>query len=396
MDDLGEGESPIPEDDEEEGEAEAEEGQENKKADATKKEEKEVDVSKMSSYERQQYTLQQKIAALEERIAAPRTWELTGEVDAGHRPADSLLQTDIDFDHIGVTSTAVDESVAQDIDTMIKRRIKDKAWDDPERKAEPEEKQFKPMEEVSAEKSQFGLAELYERDAQAQAAAASDNPLPTEKETALQKEHQELAGLFAALCHKLDALSNFHFTPKPPRLELTVTTQAPALQMEEVIPVAVSDAQLAAPHEVFASAAQGMPATSGEKSREEKKAEHRRKKAARKKRAEARTADEDAKAAAKARLLGESAGGLEKGKKGGMKKSKKVVIKGAEARRIQAALNQSNVTRGTESVGQAKFSKSTDVFSKLAAGGDDAGKAKKRKEAGGGGDAAPSAKKVKL
>ena len=74
---------------------------------------------------------------------------------------------------------------------------------------------------------------------------------PSEDEEKLDKEHAEIAQMYASLCYQLDSLSNFHFTPKPPREEMQVrTVNAPAIAMEEAIPVGVSKGTLMAPEEV--------------------------------------------------------------------------------------------------------------------------------------------------
>ena len=65
----------------------------------------------------------------------------------------------------------------------------------------------------------------------------------------------EARALFKALTTKLDALSHFHFAPKPVMEELTVQVDAPALEAEEVTPAMVSDASRKAPEEIFAGGA---------------------------------------------------------------------------------------------------------------------------------------------
>lgn len=58
--------------------------------------------------------------------------------------------------------------------------------------------------------------------------------------------------LFANICSKLDALSKYHFAPRPVAEEADVkTASTPAIAMEEVLPLHVSDARALAPEEIY-------------------------------------------------------------------------------------------------------------------------------------------------
>lgn len=164
------------------------------------------------------------------------------------------------------------------IEGIIKQRIKDSSWDDVERKLETKEKEYRPREELSTEKSEYGLAEIYEREYLEM--QRKDNK--TEADDKLLVKHKEISVLFSSLCHNLDALSNFHMTPKPPREEMQVKSQ-PALNMEEAIPMAVSDARTKAPEEVFGSTSRGNIISREEMTKEEKVANRMKKKKRRQK-----------------------------------------------------------------------------------------------------------------
>ena len=57
--------------------------------------------------------------------------------------------------------------------------------------------------------------------------------------------------MFVSFCHKLDALCNFHYTPKAPAVEIEVVKNVPAISMEEVLPTAVNDRVMKAPEEIY-------------------------------------------------------------------------------------------------------------------------------------------------
>lgn len=127
-----------------------------------------------------------------------------------------------------------------------------------------------PKEEVSVEKSKFGLAEIYEKEFMRE--AMGDDAAPTEAQSKLKKEHEEISTLMAALFHKLDALSNYNYTPKAPTQELSVVSSSSAVEMEEVLPMGVSTEQRVAPQEVFTSKSAGLLAARSELGKEESEA----------------------------------------------------------------------------------------------------------------------------
>ncbi|CAG8496873.1 2656_t:CDS:10 [Dentiscutata erythropus] len=201
-----------------------------------------------SSFDKKQERIQKQIEQLEMENAADKDWTLMGEVSGKHRPLNSLLEEDLKFDHIVKPVPIITEEVTMKLEDMIKQRILDETFDDVERKQDPNFRPFLPSKlvELSNEQSKKSLAEIYEENYVKQ---TSD--IPDEKDESLKKEHQEVDNMFKELCHKLDALSNFHYTPKPPRPEITVIADVPAIAMEEVIPVHVSDGTLLAPEEVY-------------------------------------------------------------------------------------------------------------------------------------------------
>ncbi|MEQ2203365.1 hypothetical protein XENOCAPTIV_029237 [Xenoophorus captivus] len=163
--------------------------------------------------------MSQKIQELENSALAQKPWQLSGEVTAHTRPENSMLEEDVEFEQtsrMGLTLSLF---------TFLLHHIQ------------------------TAQASIFIIL-LFQHKTEEE-----ENPA-----------HVEIQKLMDTLFLKLDALSNFHFTPKPdsaddddpihvycleqPVPEVKVVSNLPSITMEEVAPVSTSDATLLAPEEV--------------------------------------------------------------------------------------------------------------------------------------------------
>ncbi|KAI1315343.1 hypothetical protein EDD11_000951 [Mortierella claussenii] len=216
----------------------------------------EAETENLSKFERSQKKMREQIEALEQENVAAKDWTKKGEASSSDRPVNSLLEEDLDFETVAKPIPVITAESTQTLEDIIKERILAANYDDVVRKAAPNQKAFNPSSrvEISDEKSKKSLAELYEDDYVRQ--TSTSGPVVSEREAALEKKHEEITGLWQELCQKLDSLSNWHYTPKPPKAELTVVTNAPAISMEEAIPVSVADAALLAPEEIYSAGKQ--------------------------------------------------------------------------------------------------------------------------------------------
>lgn len=116
-----------------------------------------------------------------------------------------------------------------------------------------------------------------------------------EKESEEDKAKSEMKMLFANICSKLDALSNYHFAPRPVADEAEVKTlKTPAIAMEEILPLHTSDAQALAPEEVYGpkKGRESIIRGDSEMTQAERKRLRQAKKSARRKSRRAKLADE--------------------------------------------------------------------------------------------------------
>ncbi|KFP20148.1 U3 small nucleolar ribonucleoprotein MPP10, partial [Egretta garzetta] len=235
--------------------------------------EKGIDPSEIkSSFEKRQEKMSKKIKSLEEQLLEKKPWQLKGEVTGQKRPENSLLEETVLFDHAVRMAPVITEETTFQLEDIIKQRILDEAWDDvvPKEKTKEEAFEYKKRITLDHEKSKLSLAEIYEQEymkLHQQKTEEEENP-----------EHKEIQKMMDSLFLKLDALCNFHFTPKPPVPEVKIVSNLPAISMEEVAPVAVSDAALLAPEEIKEKNKAGDVKTDAEKTATDKKRERRKKK----------------------------------------------------------------------------------------------------------------------
>ncbi|KAF7548323.1 hypothetical protein G7046_g8721 [Stylonectria norvegica] len=86
--------------------------------------------SRRSAHERRQAKLAEEIRQLEAASVAKREWALTGEAAAVDRPQNSLLEHDLDFEHVGKPVPVITPEVTEGIEELIKRRILAQEFDE--------------------------------------------------------------------------------------------------------------------------------------------------------------------------------------------------------------------------------------------------------------------------
>ncbi|KAK9332504.1 Mpp10 protein-domain-containing protein [Lipomyces starkeyi] len=246
----------------------------------------------LSTFAKMQRKLNAKIAQLEEENVAKKDWALMGEAKARDRPLNSLLEEDLEFDRGTKPVPVITQEVTESLDTMIRNRIKNNDFNDILRRNPDGITEFRPSKliDVDQTKSAKSLAEIYEEEHLREVDPGSH---PTIQDIKLKQAHQEIEELFGDITYKLDALSSWHFTPKPAKPSISIVANAPAISMEDAQPVAMSTENMLAPQEVYIPLSgiakdeqkkevirgDGLPVARAEMTRDERKRRRRREKA---------------------------------------------------------------------------------------------------------------------
>jgi U3 small nucleolar RNA-associated protein MPP10 len=245
---------------------------------------------------KQEEKLQRQTDELERELVNEKPWQMKGESKSTSRPVNSLLEGTPEFEMASKQAPIITVEHTIDLEEAIKQRILAEDWDDVVPRELPDiswNKKRGEAPEVSQEKSKLGLGELYEREYLKKAVGFDKDAF--EKQTEEDKAKDEMKQLFANLCSKLDALSNYHFAPRPIADEAEArSVTVPAIAMEEVLPLHVSDARGVAPEEVFATkrGREGILRADAEMDQTDRKRQRQTKKSARRKVRKEKEADE--------------------------------------------------------------------------------------------------------
>ncbi|KZT60316.1 Mpp10 protein, partial [Calocera cornea HHB12733] len=270
------------EDEDEEDDADFEKGAETitrLKDDLFGEDDEETEAANLSTHEKRLAALSAQIQALEAENVGVKDWTLMGEAGARGRPVNSLLEEDLDFEHVAKQVPVITEETTRTLEELIKRRIVANDFNDVVRKRPVDDKPFLPsrMFELQDTRSQKSLAQIYEDEYTA--ARTGDTSIVDDRDGKLKKEHEEIEKMWEDIAYKLDALSNAHFTPKAPKATIQTVSNLPSISMESAMPTTNSAATMLAPEEVFASSTSALVSKS-EMTPEEKRAQRRKNKSA--------------------------------------------------------------------------------------------------------------------
>ncbi|KAK4159339.1 U3 small nucleolar ribonucleoprotein complex, subunit Mpp10 [Cladorrhinum sp. PSN259] len=248
--------------------------------------------SRRSAHERRQAKLAEEIRKLEGELVAKRAWTLSGEAKAIDRPMNSLLEEDLEFEHAGKPVPVITEEVSETIEALIKRRILAQEFDEvlrrrPDSMGNPNNAR-RGLVDVEDTKGKQSLAEIYEEE---HVKKANPDAYLSQADEKLRKDEEEIKRMWKEISAKLDALSSWHYKPKPAAPTLTVVADVATVAMEDAQPTTAQGVaggeSMIAPQEVYAPgkgtaekgevvAKSGLPVAKQEMSREDKQRRRRR------------------------------------------------------------------------------------------------------------------------
>jgi U3 small nucleolar RNA-associated protein MPP10 len=212
--------------------------------------------SRKSAHERRQAKLKEEIRRLEAASVAKREWTLSGEARAADRPMNSLLEEDLEFERTGKPVAEITAEVSESIEELVKRHILAREFDEairrrPDSLGTPADTRRGAFE-LDDSKPQQSLAEMYEEE---HVKAHNPDTYVSKADEKMRKEEKEIEVLWKEVSAKLDALSSWHYKPKPAAPSLTVVSDVATVAMEDAQPTTASGINggesMLAPQEIY-------------------------------------------------------------------------------------------------------------------------------------------------
>ncbi|XP_068235288.1 U3 small nucleolar ribonucleoprotein protein MPP10-like [Palaemon carinicauda] len=284
-----------------------------------------------STFEKERERELMLMSTLEEDNIAEKPWFLKGEAVSADRPENSTLEEQLEYNIVARQRPVITEDTTTLVEKIILSRIRSKAWNDVVRKVKPNITPFEYKKKLllNQEKSKKSLAEIYEEEYLKQQRKSKKQ----EKKEEELPEHKEISEKMDNLFEMLDALSNYHYTPKMIAADVKIQSNLPAIVMEEATPVTASEGTLLAPQEIL-EPVQGELIGKSELTDTDRKRKRRAKKAIQKKKAKTQSKKLQAKLK-KSEVTG---------KKLDVKTTIKFVEKAVKAKQVKLLENKDNKT----------------------------------------------------
>jgi len=142
---------------------------EQEQEDEEEEEEEDINLENKSDFEKHQIQLKRQMKSIEKDMLNPKPWQLTGEIEGQKRPENSLLEEYLQYDRTTRLPPVITNETTDSIEDLIKQRIRDKVFDDVERKKKKtqngdEAQTYKKEIILEHEKSKMSLAQVYEQE----------------------------------------------------------------------------------------------------------------------------------------------------------------------------------------------------------------------------------------
>ena len=207
-----------------------------------------------SSFKKYNDKKSQEILQLEKELISSKKWDMKGEVKGQERPENSLLSISSIIERASKPIPIVSQEHTNTIEDLIINRIKNDNYNDviPYKKPLNNNDNNNDNDDSINEKSKIGLGQIYENEY----IEKNNSNSKSSNSDKLDANKEEIKELFNIINKQLDALSHFHYTPKPVVNDINITSiknssSIRSILIENINPTSESDANALAPEDVY-------------------------------------------------------------------------------------------------------------------------------------------------